>query len=102
MKTKNEEKSAVSVISLVLGIISIMTALFWYITLPTGILAIIFGAKSYKQTKRKLSLAGMITGIVGVSIFAFIYISLIILLILSNRMYWSKNASMKHFLINII
>ncbi len=52
MEEKN--KSGMGVASLVLGIISIITAMFYYITLPTGILAIVFGAKSIKRFGSKL------------------------------------------------
>ena len=84
MENNNANKSSMGVASLVLGIISIVTALFWYITLPTGILAIVFGAKSVKKVGSKLGKAGLITGIIGVSIFAFIYISLILILLLAS------------------
>ena len=81
---ENKNKSAMAVSSLVLGIVSIVMNLFWYITLPTGILAIVFGAKSTKRTGSKLGKAGLITGIIGLSLFAFVYISLIIITVLSN------------------
>ena len=81
---EGNNKSAMNVASLVLGIISIVTALFWYITLPTGILAIIFGVKSARKTGSKMGKAGMITGIVGLSIFAFLYLSMISILILAS------------------
>lgn len=42
--------TAMSIASLVLGIISIVSFLFWYITLPAGILAIVFGVKGIKKT----------------------------------------------------
>lgn len=84
MEENNKNKSAMGIAGFVLGIISILSTLFWYITLPTGVLAIIFGAKSSKKTGSKLGKAGMILGIVGLSIFAFIYISLIMLITLSN------------------
>ena len=84
MEENNKNKSAMGIAGFVLGIISILSTLFWYITLPTGVLAIIFGAKSSKKTGGKLGKAGMILGIVGLSIFAFIYISLIMLITLSN------------------
>ena len=73
-----------NIASLVLGIISIVTAAFWYITLPTGILAIIFGVKTARKTGSKLGKAGLITGIIGLSLFVFIYFSLILILILAN------------------
>ena len=75
------------IVSLVLGIISILTVLFWYMAIPTGILAIIFGANSYKRFSKKLGLAGLITGIVGLSLSLFIYISLIIIILLKNSVY---------------
>ena len=37
MEENNTNKSVMHIVSLVLGIISIVTALFWYITIPTGI-----------------------------------------------------------------
>lgn len=84
MEENYKNKNVMHIVSLVLGIISIVTALFWYITLPTGILAIIFGVKSARKTGSKIGKAGMITGIIGLALFAFIYISLILMLIVSN------------------
>ena len=84
MEEKDLNKSTMNIASLVLGIISIVTAAFWYITLPTGILAIIFGVKTARKTGSKLGKAGLITGIVGLSLFVFIYFSLILILILAN------------------
>lgn len=78
------EKSPFNVASLTLGIISIVTALFWYLTLPTGILAIIFGAKAIKRTGSKVGKAGLITGIIGLSLFLLIYVGLILIIVLSN------------------
>lgn len=57
-----------SVSAFVLGIISIMTTFFYYITIPTGVLAIIFGIKEYKYSKSKLAISGFVMGIVGLSI----------------------------------
>lgn len=84
MEEKVVNKSYLGIDALVLGIISIITALFWYMALPTGIMAIVFGAKSIKNSGSKLGKAGMITGIIGLSLFAFIYISMILILILAN------------------
>ena len=79
---ENRKKSAMGVAALVLGIISILTALFWYVVLPTGIMAIVFGAKSAKKTGSKLGKAGLITGIIGLSLLVLCYVSLILLIIL--------------------
>lgn len=82
VEVKEKSKSAMAIASLPLGIISIIFNLFWFISLPTGILAIIFGAKTTRKLGSKMGKAGLITGIVGVSICAFIYISIIMITIL--------------------
>lgn len=84
MEENLKNKSGMPVAALVLGIISIVTNLFWYITLPTGILAIIFGAKSAKKLGSKIGKAGLITGIIGLTLFAFAYIGMIILISISE------------------
>ena len=71
---ENKVKSGKGIASLVLGIISIVTDIFWYMTIPTGILALILGVKSIKQTGSKLGKTGMILGIIGLSLFLLIYI----------------------------
>ncbi len=81
---KKENRIVSHIVSLVLGIISILTTFFWYISLPSGITAIVLGTKTYKKQGKKLGLAGLITGIVGVSICLLIYITLLIILILSE------------------
>lgn len=81
-----KKKSGMGVAALVLGIISIVSALFWYISMPTGILAIIFGAKSAKKIGSKLGKSGLITGIIGVSLCAFNYISMIIIITIANAL----------------
>ena len=81
MEENMKEKTGMPVASLVLGIISIVTNFFWYITLITGILAIVFGAKSAKKTGSKIGKAGLITGIIGISLFVFVYATLIILML---------------------
>ncbi len=84
MKNNNKERKVLHIASLVLGIISILTGLFWYMALPTGIMAIIFGIKSYRGYRSKIGLSGFIIGIVGTSITVFIYLTLIILILLQN------------------
>lgn len=82
-----EEKAngkVIHIISLVLGIISIIFSTFWYISIPSGIIALIFGVKSAKKFNSKIGKAGLITGIIGLSICTFLYITFIILLIVNN------------------
>ena len=83
MKEK-KERYVGHIISLVLGIISILTNLLYYISIPAGVTSIILGIRNYKKTGSKLALSGFITGIVGASLSLIVYISLIIILLLQN------------------
>ena len=74
-----KNKSAMAIASLPLGIISMVFNWFWYISIPTGIIAIVFGTKTVRRFGSKLGKAGLITGIIGVSLCVFVYITLIIL-----------------------
>lgn len=74
MEDNNKKYTGLAVASLTLGIISIVTNLFWYISIPAGILAIVFGVKSIKKFGSKLGKAGLITGIIGISLCLLIYI----------------------------
>ncbi len=82
-ENKNElkRKSPVGAAALVLGILSIIFASLWYISLPGGILAIIFGRKGIKQVGSKLAKAGFILGIIGLALFILVYVSITLLLI---------------------
>lgn len=80
---KEKKRNALGISALVLGIISICASLFYYISLPAGILAIIFGAKNANKTGSKIAKAGLITGIIGISICVFLYISMIIIITLA-------------------
>lgn len=68
-----KRKSPYGVVSLTLGIMSILSALFWYISFPTGILAIIFGNTGKKMVDSNVALAGKIVGIVGICISGIIF-----------------------------
>lgn len=78
-----KSKSSLGAASLTLGIISIVCAIFWYVSLPTGILAIVFGKKAISRVGSKLGKAGLITGIIGLSLFVFIYLSIIAVMLIS-------------------
>ncbi len=77
---EENNKKILGISSLVLGIISIISSFFYYISIPTGILAIIFGAVNAKKTGSKMAKAGLILGIIGISICVFLYITMIIIL----------------------
>ena len=65
--------------ALTLGILSIVFFVFFYISIPTGVLAIVFGSKSIRETKRKNGKPGFVTGIVGVSLCLALHITMIVL-----------------------
>lgn len=81
---KDIKKGSMHIAAFVLGIISIITSFFWYVSMPSGILAIVLGAKAAKRTGSKLAKAGLITGIIGLSLFLLIYIGLTLALLASN------------------
>lgn len=61
MEENNKNNStAMNIASLVLGIISIISCLFWYVSLPTGILAIVFGTKAIKRSGKTLGKSGLV------------------------------------------
>lgn len=86
-KEEAKNKSAMGPAALTLGILSIVFAIFWYVSIPTGIMAIIFGKKAINKFGSKLGKAGLIMGIVGLSIFAFIYLSISAIILLNNIIY---------------
>ena len=69
------DRKGFAVLSLVLGIISIVLACFWFISIPCGIIAVILGVMSKKSTKPNVSLSGLVTGSIGV------FISIIIIIV---------------------
>lgn len=87
-KEKDLKKNTMHVAALVLGIISIVGAGFWYIGIPTGVLGIVLGIKSVRKLGSKLGKAGMITGIVGLSMTAFLQITFILFILLEEMYYY--------------
>ena len=83
-KADARRHSSMHIASFVLGIISILGQLFWFISLPCGVLAIVFGARSVHKTASKLGKAGLILGIIGIAITIFIYSALLFLTFLAR------------------
>lgn len=80
---EGNSKKGYNVASLTLGIISILSAFFYYISIPTGVLAIIFAVKGIKYNNSGVAKAGLICGIVGLSICALIYLFLITMILVN-------------------
>ncbi len=81
-KKELKDKFSMGTVSLILGIISIVCLMFWYISLPTGILAIILGKKSINKANSNIGKAGLILGIIGLALFVFIYFSFLSVMLL--------------------
>ena len=74
-----KDKKGFSIAALVLGIIAIVCCCVWYISIPCGILAIIFGIVGIKSTKKGMSIAGLITGAIGLVISIIMFVALVFL-----------------------
>ena len=74
--TTNERKGF-NITSLVLGIISVLTFCWWYVSIPTGIIAIIFSIAGKHDEGKGMGTAGMVLGIIGL-IVAIIWILVIV------------------------
>ena len=71
---ENQEKIALSVTSMIFGILSLTTMCFIVISVFFGILAIIFGILSMIfERKSKLKLTGFILGLISLSITLLLY-----------------------------
>lgn len=71
-----KEKKGFCIASLVLGIVALVFFCLWYISIPCGILAIIFGILGIKTVNKGMALAGLITGSIGLFISTLIVIAL--------------------------
>ena len=74
-----KDKKGFSIAALVLGIIAIVLCCIWYISVPCGILAIIFGIIGIKSSKKGMSIAGLITGAIGLVISIIMFVALVFL-----------------------
>lgn len=67
-KMEQSESQGLAIASLVLGILAIITCLAPYISIPLGVIAIIFGVISVKTKGRKKAISGIVTGSVGAAL----------------------------------
>ena len=67
-KTEVIKNSGLSVASMVLGIISLVCVCSWIVSITCGVLAVIFGAIELKKAKQPMAKAGLITGIISLSL----------------------------------
>ncbi len=68
IESEDSYKSRYSIASLVVGIISILSSCRLFATILCAILAILFGITGLKSSKRGMSIAGIVLGIIGIII----------------------------------
>ncbi len=69
-----DNRKGLSIASLVLGIVSILFVSKFIIAVACGVLAIVFGIKGKGRGGKGMATAGFITGIIGVSLQAVLFI----------------------------
>ena len=69
-----EESKGMSVAALVLGIVSLVLICIWYISIPSAILAIIFGIIGRKKGARGMGTAGLVLGIITIVFIVIFYL----------------------------
>lgn len=73
-----KEKKGFCIASMVLGIVALVFFCIWYVSIPCGILAIIFGILGIKSINKGMAIAGLITGSIGLVISTLIVIFILI------------------------
>jgi len=76
---QQKDKKGFSIAALVLGIVAIVLCCVWYISIPCGILAIVFGTIGLRSSKRGMSIAGIITGVIGMILSIVLVIAIVML-----------------------
>lgn len=74
-----KDKKGFAIAALVLGIIAVVLCCIWYVSIPCGILAIIFGILGIKSSKKGMSIAGLVTGAIGLIVSIIIFFALVII-----------------------
>ena len=83
-----QQPSGLAIASMVLGIVSVVISLFWILSIPIAITAIVLGSVALvkKYTGKGMSIAGIVTGAVTLLIgIALIVITVLSYVAISNR-----------------
>jgi len=65
--------NGLTIASMVLGIVSLVLWCFWFISIPCGVLALIFGILGIKKPGKGMAIAGIITGAITIAIWAVVF-----------------------------
>lgn len=77
-KQPQKDRKGFCIASLVLGIVALVLFCVWYLSIPCGILAVIFGILGMKASNKGMAIAGLITGSIGLVISTLIIIMLFV------------------------
>lgn len=77
-KNKKDRKGF-AIAALVLGIVALVLFCIYYISIPCGILAIIFGILAIKSSGKGMAIAGLVTGSIGLFLTLLIFLFIVVL-----------------------
>lgn len=63
-----KNRKGLCIAALVLGIVALVFCCVWFISIPCGILAVIFGILGIKTPDKGMAIAGLVTGSIGLAI----------------------------------
>lgn len=75
---QNQGNDTLAIVSLILGIASIVLCCLWYLGLPLSIAGIVCSVMSSKKQKSGLATAGLVCSIIGIVLVVFMIILVII------------------------
>ncbi len=68
------ERKGFNITSMILGIISIIGFCWWFVSIPTSIIAIIFSVAGKKDAGRGMGIAGMVLGIISLALWILLFV----------------------------
>ena len=78
-ETPEKDRKGLALASMILGIVSIVLFFIKFISIPCGILAIVFSALSLKSSKKGFAITGLTTGIIGIALMIVVYFFMLFL-----------------------
>ena len=64
-----KERKGFNITSMILGIIAVACACWWYVSIPCAIIAIIFSVAGKKDAGKGMGTAGLVLGIVALGLY---------------------------------
>ena len=76
-ETNKQESKGFSIASMVLGIVSVVLFCFAYISIPCGVLAIIFGFIGKNKGGKGMAITGIVLGIIAIVLYVLTVVGLL-------------------------